>query len=198
MILFSPAVDTRLHQLAYPGASAPRSPLSSGIQAPDYQMLTPAFHTSFGPLFERHLSDLNSLGRFLLEIVRHTLLLRTASRDSITTLQQWLLAYVIRQHQFDIADFILCELEEVIADSIKMGHFMPYAHLILYILVGGMGRTTREPGTDLFMESVEEWSHLPHTFPNYRPAKIGDRRHGQWALVPLSGILQQLTPEQRT
>lgn len=88
-------------------------------------------------------------------------------------------------------DFILCELEDVIADIIKMSRFMPYAHLISYILASSMGRHVREPGTNLFMESVEEWSNLKCTFPNYRPAKMGDKHHGQWALVPLTtGILQ--------
>lgn len=45
---------------------------------------------------------------------------------------------------------------------------------------------------------LEEWSSSGTTFPVYRLAKLTDRRRGQRALVPLTGILQQLTPKQRT
>lgn len=101
----------------------------------------------------------------------------------------------MHHQQFYLVDFILCELENVIADSIKMGRFMPYVHLISYILAGSMGRQRREAGTDVFMEYIEQWSSLKTTFPDYRPTKVGDRRHGQRALVP---ILQQLSSEQHT
>lgn len=107
----------------------------------------------------------------------------TGNRDGITALQQWLLAYIIRQQQFDIVDFILCEIEDVISNNIKMGPFKPY------ILVGSMGRHTREAGTDLFMESVEEWSSMKTTFSDYKPAKMGDKHRVQRAQVRLTGIL---------
>lgn len=90
---------------------------------------------------------------------------------------------------FDIVDFLLCEIEDVIPNSIKMGRFMPYGHIISYLLAGSLGRTQREPGTPLLMESLEEWSSSATMFPIYKPAKLTDHRRGQHALVPLTGIL---------
>nr|CAB3503796.1 unnamed protein product [Digitaria exilis] len=139
MILRSPAVETRLHELAYPGAEPPRRPRSAGIRTPDYEMVSPAFGTPFTALSERHPADLTPVGSLLLELLRRTILPRTGNRDGIIALQQ-------------------------------------------------------EAGADLFMNSVEEWSKLKTTFPDYRPAKIGDKRRGQRALVATQ---QQFTLEKR-
>lgn len=130
---------------------------------PDYTLLSLVFRAPFGPLSERHPSELTPLSSFILEILRRILLPTTENRDGITTIQQWLLAYIIHQQQFDIVDFLLCGIDDVIADSIKMGLLLPYGHIISYILVGSMGRHAREPGTDLLMDSLEEWSSLATT-----------------------------------
>lgn len=167
-------------------------------RTPDHTLLSEAFRAPFGQLLERHPSELNALGNFLLEILCRTILPRTGNRESITTLHQWVLSYMVRWIPFDLVDFLLCEMEDVIADRIKMSRFMLYGQIISYLLVGSLGRTTREPGTALLMESVEEWSSSATTFPLYRPARLTDRRCGQRAQVPLTGILQQLTLEQHT
>lgn len=68
----------------------------------------------------------------MLELLRRTLLSRTGNKDKITSLQQWLLSYIVCRQPFDLVDFLLCEMEDVIADSIKMGRLMPYAHIISF------------------------------------------------------------------
>lgn len=139
MTLRSPAVETCLHDLAYPGVEPLHCPRSAGIHTPDYELISPAFRPPFTTLLEHHPYDLTPVGSLLLELLRHTLLPRTVNRDGITALQQWTLAYIIRQQPFDIVDFLLREIEDVIIDSIKMVCFMPYAHIISYLLASSIG-----------------------------------------------------------
>lgn len=60
-IFHSLAVDTHIHELAYPKVPPPRRPLSSGIHIPDYKLVSPAFHALFGLLSQRHPSELTPL-----------------------------------------------------------------------------------------------------------------------------------------
>jgi hypothetical protein len=43
------------------------------------------------------------------------------NRESLTSLQQWLLLSIWTREQFDFMDFMLCEIEDVIADAINVG-----------------------------------------------------------------------------
>ena len=43
------------------------------------------------------------------------------NRESLTSLQQWLLLSTWTRYQFDFVDFMLCEIEDVIADAISVG-----------------------------------------------------------------------------
>lgn len=178
MILRSPTVETRLHELPYSDAELPRHARSARIRTPDFEIISLAFRAPLAALSERHPSDLTPIGNLLLELLRRTFLPRTGNRDAITTLQQWTLAYIICQQQFDLMDFLLCEIEDVIIDSIKMGRFMLDAHIISYLLASSIGHHIRNAGSDNFMPSVEEWSSMKITFPDYTPAKMGDRRRG--------------------
>ena len=44
-----------------------------------------------------------------------------ATRSLLTSLQQWLLLSIWTREQFNFLDFMLCEIEDVIADAIVDG-----------------------------------------------------------------------------
>lgn len=106
---------------------------------PSVDILSPIFRALFNKLSERHSSELTSLSHMLLEAQRHSLLPRTANRDALTALQQCLLLYIVQKITFDLVDFILCKMEDVIADGMKMGRLFPYTHIISYIMAKAKG-----------------------------------------------------------
>jgi predicted cupin superfamily sugar epimerase len=53
--------------------------------------------------------------------MRKTVLPHGGNRESLTSLQQWLLLSIWTGEQFDFMDFMLCEIEDVIADAINVG-----------------------------------------------------------------------------
>jgi hypothetical protein len=67
-------------------------------------------------------------------VLRKTLLPRIGNAESITSLQQWLLLHVMTGRPFDIVDFILAEIEDVIFDGLTMARNMVYAHWISFML----------------------------------------------------------------
>nr|CAB3503072.1 unnamed protein product [Digitaria exilis] len=158
--------DVRLHDFAYPDALPPRRPLSSGIKTPHVETLS-----------ERHPSELMPLAHTLLEAMR---------QDALTALQQWLLSYLVQQIPFDLVDFILCEIEDVISDGMKMGRFLPYGHIISYIMASAPGERI-DMGVMAIPFGLEIWSSLEDKFRDYRPASLGDR----------PAIQQRWTPEQQ-
>ena len=66
--------------------------------------------------------------------MRKTILPRGGNRESLTSLQQWLLLSIWNGEQFDFSDFMLCEIEDVIADAISTGRQQVYPHIISYLL----------------------------------------------------------------
>ena len=52
--------------------------------------------------------------------MRKTVLPHGGNQESLTSLQQWLLS-IWTGEQFDFLDFMLCEIEDVIADAINVG-----------------------------------------------------------------------------
>ena len=65
--------------------------------------------------------------------MRKTVLPHGGNQESLTSLQQWLLS-IWTGEQFDFLDFMLCEIEDVIADVIKVGRQQVYPHIICYLL----------------------------------------------------------------
>ena len=52
--------------------------------------------------------------------LRKSLLFRIGYNEGITTLQQWLLLYIMTGRGFDLVDFFICELEDVIMDGMTI------------------------------------------------------------------------------
>ena len=66
--------------------------------------------------------------------LRKTILSREGNRESLTSLQQWLLLSICTREKFDFLDFMLCEIEDVIVDAINVGRQQVYPHIICYLL----------------------------------------------------------------
>ena len=65
--------------------------------------------------------------------LRRTLLQRSGYPEGFTGLQQLLLLHILTHEPFDIVDFILAEIEDVITDGMGVVRQFPYAHWISYI-----------------------------------------------------------------
>ena len=66
--------------------------------------------------------------------LRKTVLPHGGNRESLTSLQQWLLLSIWRGEQFDFLNFFLSEIKDVIADAISIGWQHVYPHIISYLL----------------------------------------------------------------
>ena len=66
--------------------------------------------------------------------LRKTVLPHGGNRESLTSLQQWLLLSIWRHEQFDFLHFFLSEIEDVIANTINTRWQHMYPHIISYLL----------------------------------------------------------------
>ena len=66
--------------------------------------------------------------------LRKTVLPCGGNRESLTSLQQWLLLSIWRGEQFDFLHFFLSEMGDVIADPISTRRQHVYPHIISYLL----------------------------------------------------------------
>jgi len=95
--------------------------------------------------------------------------------------QQWLLSYIFHQTSFDIVDLLLCEMEDVIFDGIRVRRQLTFGHFLCHILPALFPRHRLQP-----LES------LPEIYSYYRPPRATDRRLGQRGL---QAVQQQMGPE---
>ena len=109
--------------------------------------------------------------------LRKTVLPRGGIRESLTSLQQWLLLSIWRGKQFDL-HFFLSEIEDVIADAISTGQQHMYPHIISYLLC----MIDSEKYGPLYNESTYE-------VMTYLQASLDDRHCGQRALRSVQELL---------
>jgi hypothetical protein len=96
--------------------------------------------------------------------LRRTLLPRSGYPEGFTGLQQLLLLHILTHEPFDIVDFILAEIEDVITDGMGVVRQFPYAHWISFIC-------------SMIVPAESPVSEVPW-FPVYRPTAPSDRK---WA-----------------
>jgi hypothetical protein len=82
----------------------------------------------------RQPKDLTGLAAQIHRALRKSLLSRVGFREGLTQLQQLLLATILHQQQFDVVDFLICEMEDVIANSLNQSKGLIYGHIISYLL----------------------------------------------------------------
>jgi hypothetical protein len=103
------------------------------------------------------------LAQVLEVAMRKTLLPRVGNREALTHLQQWLLGALVSHTEFDVVDFLFCEIEDTVMDG-RQCRQRPYAHYMCYIFE----RLIKFPQYAMTRETH------PRRFEIYRPIPLGD------------------------
>jgi len=165
-------VDVSLHERVYGDADPPRRALIGGI-APSHEAISRCFRQPFPASYARVPSLLTAEAYTVHMALRRTLLPRSGYPEGFTVLQQLLLLHILTHEPFDIVDFILAEIEDVITDEMGVVRQFPYAHWISFIC--SMIVLAESP-----ISNVYHQDEAPR-FPVYRPTAPQDRRRGRQA-----------------
>lgn len=121
-----------LHYQAYANTVPPRRPHETHF--PSDEEVSVLFQQPFLPGTPRTPDRLTPVAHTIHLALRKSLLFRIGYNEGITALQQWLLLYILTGRDFDLVDFFICELEDVIMDGMTVHHRHPFAHWICWIL----------------------------------------------------------------
>jgi hypothetical protein len=125
---------TSLQNIVYEDHEPPQRSLLGGSLPFDEEMAE-LFVESFTCRRAYHMPEmLTHEANVVHQALRKTLLPQIGNAESITSLQQWLLLHVMTGRPFNIVDFILAEIEDVIFDGLTMAQNMLYAHWISFML----------------------------------------------------------------
>jgi hypothetical protein len=150
--------STRLHSMCYGSSDPPRRP-HNGV-APATTHVAALFRPPFTDGSQRSPADFTPAAKYLYQVMRRTLLPRMGYREATTHIQLWLLGALISHSEFDIIDFLICEIEDTILDGLRARRQLPYAHYLYYIFT----QLIRPPQ----FQGTLEASHLQ--FGSYHPA----------------------------
>lgn len=106
-----------------------------GGTTPKHDTISFLFRQPFPASYQRVLDALPNEAYIVHMALRMTLLPRSRYADGFTGLQQLLLVHILTHQPFDIVDFILAEIEDVVADGLGSVRQLVYAHWISYILI---------------------------------------------------------------
>jgi hypothetical protein len=123
--------STRLHSLCYGTSDPPRRPHGGVALATTH--ITALLRTPFTDGLRRSLVDFTPAGKYLYELMIQTLLPRMGYREATTHIQLWLLGALISHSEFDVVDFLICEIEDTILDGLRARCQLPYAHYLCHI-----------------------------------------------------------------
>jgi hypothetical protein len=123
--------STRLHSLCY-GTSDP-PPRPHGGVAPGTAHVAALFRPPFSDGSRCSPADFTTAAKFLFQLMRRTLLPRMGYREATTHIQLWLLGALVSHSEFDVVDFLICEIEDTVLDGMRARRQLPYAH---YLLLG--------------------------------------------------------------
>jgi hypothetical protein len=59
--------------------------------------------------------------------------MRMGYREATTHIQLWLSSALISHFEFDVVDFLICEIEDTILDGLRARLQLPYAHYLCHI-----------------------------------------------------------------
>jgi hypothetical protein len=153
-----PESTTRLHSLCYGTSNPPRRP--HGGVAPGTAHVAALFRPPFSDGSRRSPTDFTTAAKCLFELIRRTLLPRMGYREATTHIQLWLLGALVSHSEFDVVDFLICEIEDTVLDGIRARRQLPYAHYLCHIFA----QLIRPPQ----FQGTLEASRL--VFGSYRPA----------------------------
>jgi hypothetical protein len=123
--------STRLHSLCYGTSDPPRRP--HGGVAPGTAHVAALFRPPFSDGSRRSLVDFTTAAKFLFQLMIQTLLPRMGYREATTHIQLWLLGALVSHSEFDVVDFLICEIEDTVLDGMCARRQLPYAHYLCHI-----------------------------------------------------------------
>jgi hypothetical protein len=126
-----PESSTRLHSLCY-GTSDPSCRPHDEV-APATAHVAALFRPPFTEGSRRSPADFTPATNFLYELMRRTLLPRMGYREATTHIQLWLLGVLISHLEFDVVDFLICEIEDTVLDGLRARRQLSYAHYLCHI-----------------------------------------------------------------
>jgi hypothetical protein len=123
--------STRLHSLCYSTSDPPRRP--HGGVAPATAHVVALFRRPFTNGSRRSPADFTPAAKYLYQLMRRTLLPRMGYREATTHIHLWLLGALISHSEFDVVDFLICEIEDTLLDGLRARRQLSYAHYLCYI-----------------------------------------------------------------
>jgi hypothetical protein len=126
-----PELTTRLHSQCYGTLDPPYRP--HGGVAPATAHFTTLFRPPFTDGSRRSPADFTPAAKFLYELMRRTLLSRMGYREATTHIQLWLLGALISHSEFNVVDFLICEIEDTVLDGLRARRQLSYAHYLYHI-----------------------------------------------------------------
>jgi hypothetical protein len=126
-----PESSTRLHSLCYDTSDPPCRP--HGGVASAIAHVVALFRPPFIEGLRRSLADFTPAAKYLYELMRRTLLPRMGYRKATTHIRLWLLGALISHSEFDVVDFLICEIENTVLDGLRARRQLPYAHYLCHI-----------------------------------------------------------------
>jgi hypothetical protein len=123
--------STRLHSLCYGTSDPPRHPHGGVALATAH--VAALFRPPFSDGSQCSPADFTPATKYLYQLMRRMLLPRMGYREATTHIQLWLLGALISHSEFDVVDFLICEIEDTILDGMRARRQLPYAHYLCYI-----------------------------------------------------------------
>jgi hypothetical protein len=115
----------------YGTSDPPRRP--HGGVAPTTTLVAALFRPPFTDGLRRSPTDFTLATKYLYQLMRRTLLPRMGYREATTHIQLWLLGAMISHSEFDVVDFLICEIEHTVLDGLRAQRQLSYAHYLCYI-----------------------------------------------------------------
>jgi hypothetical protein len=91
------------------------------------------FRPPFSDGSRRSPADFTTVAKFLFQLMRRTLLPWMGYREATTHIQLWLLGALVSHSEFDIVDFLICQIEDTVLDGMRARRQLPYAHYLCHI-----------------------------------------------------------------
>jgi hypothetical protein len=117
--------------LGYGTSDPPRRP-HSGVALTTAHVAA-LFRPPFTDGSRRSPTDFTPAAKYLYQLMRRTLLPRMGYREATTHIQLWLLGALISHSEFDVVDFLICEIEDTVLDGLRARRQLSYAHYHCYI-----------------------------------------------------------------
>jgi len=139
--------------------------------------ISSCFRQPFSEVSSCSVGGLTRPARILDFVMRKILLPRPSYHDEFTRIQQWLIAHLVAEREFDIWDLIESEIEDTIAEGFRGRRQLPYAHWLTYLIL----RARADPLPPDIQRKLTDTVTL---FPHYDPRQMMRTHVDLRALAP--------------